>query len=327
MSNEKMVTCASCGNVRPEGTRFCGNCGTPFPQADQPSSPAEPSPTASSTGGRRLVWVGVAAVVALLVAGGVAAALSFTGGDGSPEATPVDIGLNDTSMEAGSTGGDCEDLTALVAKLAPLVGSQSSGVTSVEDLATVSEALSDATNEVPDEIRPAFETYAEAMRGILARVSDLGLEPGEVPDAAQTEELTQLFDELADDPELLDASFEISDWFESAASDCVFPTGTDMDTETDAADSGTGTAAGDVDELATAAVNDAMRRRTDDDSGIGGPPLGAEVRNCRKVGENSEDTLVAPAGSVYQCEVWYDGDRWADGPAVIRADGSVAVHP
>ena len=45
-----MLTCPSCGNEEPEGTRFCGNCGTPFAPADE-----EPEPTAAVTGSEAMV--------------------------------------------------------------------------------------------------------------------------------------------------------------------------------------------------------------------------------------------------------------------------------
>jgi Double zinc ribbon len=44
---ETMVTCASCGNEEPEGSRFCGNCGAPF-------APAEQEPSGIATGGERM---------------------------------------------------------------------------------------------------------------------------------------------------------------------------------------------------------------------------------------------------------------------------------
>jgi hypothetical protein len=39
MSSVTMLTCATCGNEEPEGSRFCGNCGSPFaPEEPQPAS-------------------------------------------------------------------------------------------------------------------------------------------------------------------------------------------------------------------------------------------------------------------------------------------------
>jgi hypothetical protein len=42
-----MLTCPSCGNEEPEGSRFCGNCGTPFPAAVE--QPDHPAPTEADT--------------------------------------------------------------------------------------------------------------------------------------------------------------------------------------------------------------------------------------------------------------------------------------
>lgn len=85
-------------------------------------------------------------------------------------------------------------------------------------------------------------------------------------------------------------------------------------------------ALGDVVESVTAAVNDVMSKRTEEE--FGSPSLGSEVRNCRKVRELSENSLVAPGGAGYLCEVWSEEKMLSDsGIAVIDVHGKVATHP
>ncbi len=86
MTQVAPLTCATCGSEEPEGSRFCGSCGTPFVAADpQPAAAAvEPGRT------RRRRWV-AAGAVALLVAGAAAAAVLSLTGDGDPtEASAAD---------------------------------------------------------------------------------------------------------------------------------------------------------------------------------------------------------------------------------------------
>jgi hypothetical protein len=68
-----------------------------------------------------------------------------------------------------------------------------------------------------------------------------------------------------------------------------------------------------------------MARRTEEE--FGSPPLGSEVRNCRKERDFSEQALIGPGGAAYICEVWNEGDRLTDGPAIVDVDGNVVTHP
>ena len=83
-----------------------------------------------------------------------------------------------------------------------------------------------------------------------------------------------------------------------------------------------------VDEVAEA-VSEVMSRKTERE--LGSPPLGSEVRNCRKERNLSENSRIAPGGTGFVCEIWYEGELWRDGGiAVIDAKGEVfddAVAP
>lgn len=82
---------------------------------------------------------------------------------------------------------------------------------------------------------------------------------------------------------------------------------------------------GAVDQKVTAAVNEIMAERSERE--LGSPPVGAEVRNCRKERDFSAESLLAPGGAAYFCEVWFEGERLSDGPAVIDVDGNVVLSP
>jgi hypothetical protein len=85
-------------------------------------------------------------------------------------------------------------------------------------------------------------------------------------------------------------------------------------------------AVGDSVNEVTAAVNEVMSRRTEEE--FGSPPLGSEVGNCRKERDFSAQSLLAPGGAAYLCEVWHDGDKlWDAAPAAIDVNGRVALRP
>lgn len=227
-----MLTCANCGSKRPEGTRFCGNCGTPFVQADQQSSSGEPAPTTSSRG-RRMRWVAVGAGVALLVAGGgVAATLSLTGED-DPSQAEIDSIIDDVAGElysdptepdlfgdttdttdtTGTTGfvgqgveQTCSDIVAFEA-LAKEVGIARGGNSGgdVEEIAAVASELASGAPAEPEggltygsgEPRESLQGMAEALGAYASLLSELGLEAG--PDALLEPRIAEALSSLAYD--------------------------------------------------------------------------------------------------------------------------------
>jgi len=241
MSSGKMLTCTNCGNERPEGTRFCANCGTPFAQAEPQVPPSEPSPTTSSVRKRgRVVWVAVGAAVALLVAGGaVAAALSITGGDGSNQALPTDAGLdsitnttdvlptNDaTTTEAGGAIGQgvdqtCEDLVAFFALAKEVdIARGGNSVDDVEKLAVAASELASKAPEEPEtgdflvdagEPRESLESIAEAYGSYASLLSELDLEPG--PDALLEPRIAGALSDLS-----LDYTLGVVPWIDARCS-------------------------------------------------------------------------------------------------------------
>lgn len=216
MSDGKMVTCANCGNVRPEGTRFCGSCGTPFPQVDQAASPAEPPPTTSSTKRRRRVWVAVGAAAAVLVAGGAVAALSMTDRGGSTQATPTEsvtepitdttesdvLGdTTDTTDASAETdqGAEqtCEDLVA-VDNFGEVIGTGS-----VADVERFAAAISELASRAPaepagtlleGEPRESLAAIGLALESYAALLTELGVEPSS--DTSSDSRLVDAIDEV-----------------------------------------------------------------------------------------------------------------------------------
>ena len=91
------------------------------------------------------------------------------------------------------------------------------------------------------------------------------------------------------------------------------------------ADASADAAVGDSVDEVTAAVNEVMSQQTERE--LGSPPLGSEVRNCRKEREFSANSLLAPGGAAYFCEVWFEGERRDDGAAIIDVDGNVFSTP
>jgi hypothetical protein len=229
MSDGKMVTCANCGNERPEGTRFCGNCGTPFPQRDQAASPAGSPPTTSSTRRRRLAWIAVGAAVVMLAAGGaVAAVLSITGEDGPSQAevaetlseltTPTesdafgyttdettDDGFPDAEQAYPST--DCSGLVDAVIELGGIDSYEGSDYLSARDF------LDDYADRAPEEIRDSVRTLRDFLDEFASAAEAVGLEPGEAPLPDQVDQMTAALDLSSDEQEAIARSYEtVTTW-------------------------------------------------------------------------------------------------------------------
>lgn len=170
-----MLTCATCGNEEPEGSRFCGNCSAPFLPAEQqpaeaaamearepadappaaeipspeaaeePPSRVEPPAASPPEGEGRLRWVAAGAAVGLLVAGGaIAAVLAFTGGDGSTETTStVQQTLPTSTSESLPTAPNPTLGDSIAPYLEELAASQSALSAQVRSLQAGTESLAE----------------------------------------------------------------------------------------------------------------------------------------------------------------------------------------
>jgi zinc-ribbon domain len=214
MSNGKMVTCANCGNQRPEGTRFCANCGTPFAAADEQLPPAELPPPTSSRRNKRLLWVAAGAAVVLLVAGGAGAVLLITGGgDSTPagldsitnttDVFPTNDATTTGPTDATGQGVDqtCKDLVAFFA-LAKEVDIARGGhsVGDVEKLAAAaselaSKAPAEPTGILLGEPRKSLEHIAKDYETYVSVLSEGGVDPG--PDALLEPRISAALDDVS----------------------------------------------------------------------------------------------------------------------------------
>ncbi|MFY9579515.1 MAG: hypothetical protein WAQ33_09335 [Gaiellaceae bacterium] len=264
--------------------------------------------------GRMVVAVAVVCLVAVTAGCGGGSGSHAGAADATTTATDVA-----TTAAGAAAGADCEELTSLIKDPAPTLGMtwDEAVLTKSSDLRDGSAALSRFASEAPEEIRPDFATVSAAWAKIARLIADLGVESGKSPDAAKVEATNQLVRQTLADPEISTASSRVSAWFESAVARCRSATTTET-TKT--------VALGEFDKAATAAVNEALSKRTEADALSA--PLGAEVRNCRKARELSENSLIAPGGTGYVCEVWNEGKMLFDGGiAVIDAKGNVVTLP
>jgi hypothetical protein len=322
-----MPTCASCGNEAREGARFCGSCGAPFVAADPPTS-VEPPPESPRRKGRGLLWAAVGAGVALLVVGSaVAAALSLTGGGDSTEAATTS-----TSSQVVTSDEDCLALGRVVADFT--VGANAEDLVPIaldinaSDYLVDRDFLDSYADRAPGEIRPDVVRLALFVGRYATAMQAAGLEPGAVPPSDQAGDIRAASQIGSVEQDQLPGSIAaLGSW---AANGCTggrpptdVPDATISTTEAVTSEPGLLAA---TDEEVTAAVNYAMSQRTEWE--LGSSPLGAEVRDCRNDRDVSEDSLLAPGGRVYTCEVWFEDELWSDaGLAAIDSDGNVYVAP
>lgn len=263
---------------------------------------------------------GPAIVLACLV---VIAAGCGGGSDSDAEASePITTATTTTETTAAVgavTESECQELATLVEDPAPTLTMtwEEAVLTRAADIEDGSAALTELASQAPEELRTDFETVAAAWAAIATLIADLGIETGASPGPAQVEATNQRVRDALAAQEFSAASESVAAWVEDAVTQCMASTETEP-TET-------GVAIGEVDETATTKVNEAMSRVTERE--LGSPPVGSEVRDCRKERDLSEGSLIAPGGVSYVCEVWFEDDRQSDGLAAIDAEGNVAMHP
>jgi Double zinc ribbon len=170
------LTCSSCGNEEPEGSAFCGSCGAAFaPVAEQPEQPVvtelppepEPLPAPTPRGKSRRRWVAAgAAVVVLMAAGAGAAVLTLGGGNGDA----TEAVSTDEPLLAETTEPEAPAATSsLAAGVAP----------SLAALGTHQGALNarvralDGSTESLDGLRDAAEALAVGVMSTQASLDQL----------------------------------------------------------------------------------------------------------------------------------------------------------
>lgn len=262
-------------------------------------------------------------VTAITLAGLVLVLAGCGGSAGSKSvASERTTGATDTTATTGAAatgGGACGELTALARAVGPTlrVTPDEAVAAKSDDFRNASSALFDYTSRAPEDIKADISMVSAGWDDVAGRLSELELQSGS-PDATSVNLTNGHIRETLVEPGYMDSSARVLAWLNSEAAKCP---------DSDATDQALGgKQLGEVDDAATAAVNDALSQRTEADSLSA--PLGAEVRNCRKVRELSADSLIAPGGTGYSCEVWFEGEMKFDGaPAVIDANGKVVTIP
>ena len=109
------------------------------------------------------------------------------------ETTTDDDSGTDTGDLPTFASEDCQSLVAAFVVLSAATGAAASGTDISEDV----EKFAELAEGVPDEIKDDVATVAEAYSGYASLLADVGLQPGEIPTAAQAQELQEAAQALA----------------------------------------------------------------------------------------------------------------------------------
>ena len=186
MSSGKMLTCPTCGNEEPEGSRFCGNCSAPLEPADQ--QPAPTTSTEASAPLRRCNECGAHADLDAVFCGECGAALASEAPPPQPAVEqPSPVEPRPTSPPRGKRRLRWVAAGAAVALLVAggavaAVLSLTGGDGSTEVVTTEQQTLSGATSEtlppasnptLADSIAPNLEELAASQSALGAHVRSL----------------------------------------------------------------------------------------------------------------------------------------------------------
>ena len=149
-------------------------------------------------------WISVLVLALALVAAGCG------GGDDDSSAsdttaieeTTTDETTGEETTDDGSetTGDfdfadeDCRSLVAAFLGVSQAFAAAAGG--SNDELSEQAEAFSEFADDVPEEIKADVETLAAAYGQYIDVIQDVGLQPGQVPTAAQAQELQQALESV-----------------------------------------------------------------------------------------------------------------------------------
>ena len=105
---------------------------------------------------------------------------------------------------------DCTELTELSTKFTQALGAATSG-SGAPDLEETAKAYEEFADDVPEEVRDAFQTVAAAFTTYAEVLKDVDLGSGETPDPETLAKLAEAATAL-NDTELTAASAEIAAW-------------------------------------------------------------------------------------------------------------------
>lgn len=89
---------------------------------------------------------------------------------------------------------DCQSLVAAFLGVSQAFAAAAGGAN--DELSEQAEAFSEFADDVPEEIKADVETLAAAYGQYIDVIQDVGLEPGQVPTAAQAQELQQALESV-----------------------------------------------------------------------------------------------------------------------------------
>jgi hypothetical protein len=274
---------------------------------------------------------------------GFAAAIAGCGGGGSSSGT-VTESTAAPAAESGSQAVSAEDCSTLGSVVADFtVGAHAADLIPVAldvtatDYVTDRDFLADYAGRAPEAIRADVELLGRWVAGYATAAQSAGVDPGAVPTLDELTEINTASHLDSREQDLLPSSIQaLALWADRGCSgdrpviEATPPPAEETETVTTYANpldqASSEAAVGEsVDEVADA-VNEVMSQSTERE--LGSPPLGSEVRDCRKERDMSENSLIGPGGAGYVCEVWHDGELYSDsGIAVIDAEGRVATTP
>ena len=116
----------------------------------------------------------------------------------------------DTTADAVASLADCTELTELSTKFTQALGAATTG-SGAPDLEETAKAYEEFADDVPEEVRDAFQTVAAAFTTYAEVLKDVDLGSGETPDPETIAKLAEAATAL-NDTELTAASAEIAAW-------------------------------------------------------------------------------------------------------------------
>jgi len=110
---------------------------------------------------------------------------------------------------------DCQSLVAAFLGVSQAFAAATGG--SSDELSEQADAFAEFADDVPEEIRADVETLAAAYGQYIEVIQDVGLQPGQVPTAAQAQELQQALQSVGTE-DVTAASERLGAWTEENCS-------------------------------------------------------------------------------------------------------------
>jgi hypothetical protein len=162
-------------------------------------------------------WLALVVLALALVAGGC-------GGSDDESSAADDTTIEETTTAAEETTEETssddvddfdfadEDCQALVAAFVGVSQAFAAAATgSGDDLSGQAEAFAEYAEKVPEEIRADVQTLAGAYDQYIEVIQDAGIEPGEIPTAAQAQQLQEALQDVGGE-DVTAASERLNTW-------------------------------------------------------------------------------------------------------------------